>query len=617
MPNFSEFRRSLAVSVALALGASALVGTGTAVAAPVPAASMPTATGANLLAGLATSTPSTAIYDRSYFPHWMDEDGDGCDTRREVLIAESVIAPSIGAACAVSGRWESLYDGVVTVDPSTFDVDHVVALAEAWKSGAWAWTTAQRRAFANDLDDRRALRAVSASSNRSKGADDPANWLPTSGVCEYALDWVAVKYRWSLSVDTTERAALETVFAEADCGVGLVSEPVVVTGLGSGPASDVPAGDGSAAEFTAGVHRRAGSDRYTTALSISASFASGVPVVYVATGAQFPDALSAAPAAAAQGGPLLLVPPSGPTPAIITEINRLAPDTIVVVGGDSVVSAASYAVLSTLAPSIRRDAGSNRYATSQIIVERAFSGATDVFVATGRDFPDALSASAAAGALEAPVLLVDGTQSQVPTATTTLIATLGAQRVRIVGGPSVVSSGIESVLRGSFGTGSVLRHAGSNRYATGAAVNSAVFSSASTVFFAAGTSFPDALSGAALAGALGSPLYVVQQGCVPTVVLQSVNALSPTSIVLLGGTSVLSAQVGNLVDCASIAPPPPPPPPPPPAPSKPANPGDTKNCNNFSTQAQAQGWFDFYYPYYGDVARLDFDNDGVACESLP
>lgn len=613
MPTVSELRRPLSVALIVALGAAVLAGPGPASAAPAATTPTATTTGSQLLAGLLTEAPSSATYDRSYFPHWMDEDGDGCDTRREVLIEESLTVPVIGAGCAVSGQWSSLYDDVVTADPSTFDVDHVVALAEAWRSGAWAWTTAQRRSFANDLDDDRSLRAVSASSNRSKGADDPAQWLPVSGVCEYAVDWVAVKYRWSLAIDSAERVALESVLADADCGATIVAEPVRVAALGGGTAAG--AGDGSASEFADGVHRRSGPNRYATALSISASFASGVPVVYVATGAQFPDALSAAPAAAAQGGPLLLIPPSGPTSAIVAEITRLAPDTIVVVGGDSAVSAASYSVLSTLAPSIRRDAGPNRYATSQIIVERAFSGATDVFIATGRDFPDALSASAAAGALQSPVLLVDGTQSRVPTATTTLITTLGAQRVRLVGGPSVVSSGIESTLRSAFGTGAVLRHSGPNRYATGAAVNSAVFSSASTAFFAAGSSFPDALSGAALAGALDSPLYVVQQGCVPTVVLESVRALSPTRIVLLGGTSVLSDQVGSLVDCAAIAPPPPPPPP---APSTPANPGNSKNCSDFSTQAEAQAWYDLYYPYYGDIADLDGnDNDGRVCESLP
>ncbi|MEX1207449.1 MAG: excalibur calcium-binding domain-containing protein [Acidimicrobiia bacterium] len=49
----------------------------------------------------------------------------------------------------------------------------------------------------------------------------------------------------------------------------------------------------------------------------------------------------------------------------------------------------------------------------------------------------------------------------------------------------------------------------------------------------------------------------------------------------------------------------------------PNNPGDSKNCGDFPTQREAQAWFDKYYPYYGDVARLDADNDGIACESLP
>jgi putative cell wall-binding protein len=597
----SRTLRAPSALVAIALIAAAVV------AVPSPAVAA-TTTGAAMLDTLRVASPTSATYDRSYFPLWIDEDGDGCDTRREVLIAESTITPTVGASCLVSGRWVSLYDGIATTDTSALDVDHVVALREAWVSGASAWTTAQRRAFANDLADPRSLRAVTSTSNQAKGASDPAQWLPAQGVCEYLLDWIAVKVRWSLAVDSTEKSAL-TSSLTGGCGSTPITAPVVVTGLATENA--VP--PGTIAAFADGVHRRAGADRYATALAISASFGTGVPVVYVATGANFPDALSAAPAAAAQRGPLLLVPPTGPTTAILDEIRRLAPAQIVVVGGVGVVSAATYQTLSTLAPTIRRDAGVDRYATSRTIVARAFGFAPDVFVATGRNFPDALSASAAAGSLQSPVLLVDGTLSSVSAAVTTQISALSTARVRLVGGTGAISPGIEAALVNQYGRSAVLRHAGADRYATSAAVNRAVFSSASTAFFAVGTNFPDALSGAALAGALASPLYVVTKDCVPTPVLAHVRALAPGSRVLLGGTGALGAGVANLVECAAA---PVPSPTPTPTPTKPANPGDTKNCSDFSTQAEAQRWFLTYYPYYGDVARLDGDNNGIACESL-
>lgn len=149
-------------------------------------------------------------YDRDRFRHWVDADSDGCDTRDEVLIAEARTAPSVGPDCRlVGGRWFSYYDGVGTSSPSTFDVDHMVPLAEAWDSGARRWDASTRTAFANDLGDRRSLVAVTASSNRSKSDQDPAEWLPRRRVrCRYVAEWVAVKTRWQLSVDRTEKRTL-------------------------------------------------------------------------------------------------------------------------------------------------------------------------------------------------------------------------------------------------------------------------------------------------------------------------------------------------------------------------------------------------------------------------
>jgi hypothetical protein len=162
-----------------------------------------------ILVGLriAPKGPRTG-YDRDLFPHWIDADGDRCDTREEVLIAESTSPAQVDpSGCkVVAGDWFSLYDGVTTDDPSTFDIDHVVALAEASDSGASGWTAERRRAFANDLDHPQALRAVTASSNRSKSDLDPAQWNPTRDAawCEYARDWVAVKKAWDLTADQDE-----------------------------------------------------------------------------------------------------------------------------------------------------------------------------------------------------------------------------------------------------------------------------------------------------------------------------------------------------------------------------------------------------------------------------
>jgi hypothetical protein len=155
-------------------------------------------------------------YDRSLFRHWIDADNNGCDTRREVLISESRTKVKVGKKCALSGgTWFSTFDNKTIKGSGTgIDVDHLVPLAEAWRSGAWRWTAEEREYFANDLKDERVLIAVSASSNRSKGDKDPAKWLPKVSkeqICEYVLSWVAVKLRYSLTTDPIEAEKIREV----------------------------------------------------------------------------------------------------------------------------------------------------------------------------------------------------------------------------------------------------------------------------------------------------------------------------------------------------------------------------------------------------------------------
>jgi hypothetical protein len=151
-------------------------------------------------------------YDRDLFTHWVDADGDGCDARREVLISEADEPVSVGAGCALSGgRWFSYYDGVSWTDTGRIDIDHMVPLAEAWDSGARTWSASTRQAFANDLGDYRTLVGVTDSVNQAKGDQDPAEWLPAQQQCRYLREYVAVKLRWRLTVDSTERSAMQSL----------------------------------------------------------------------------------------------------------------------------------------------------------------------------------------------------------------------------------------------------------------------------------------------------------------------------------------------------------------------------------------------------------------------
>ncbi|HEY1179675.1 MAG TPA: HNH endonuclease family protein [Phytomonospora sp.] len=157
-------------------------------------------------------------YDRDLFKLWTDEDGDGCNTRYEVLIAEAVEAPDVSGDCQLSGgSWFSYYDGETWTMPADLDIDHFVPLAEAWDSGASDWNADQREQYANDLGDDRDLIAVTDNVNQEKSDQDPAEWMPSVAEvqCRYVEEWVAVKLRWRLSVDDAELSALETL--SADC----------------------------------------------------------------------------------------------------------------------------------------------------------------------------------------------------------------------------------------------------------------------------------------------------------------------------------------------------------------------------------------------------------------
>ena len=156
-------------------------------------------------------------YERSLFKHWIDADKDRCDTRKEVLIQEAVELPKLGRGCVLNGgQWISSYDALATNDYSTLDIDHMIPLSEAWRSGAWKWSPAQREAFANDLTDSRVLIAVTASLNRQKSDQDPSTWLPPENKCTYVSNWIAVKVRYSLTVDPSEANALTSLVAQCN-----------------------------------------------------------------------------------------------------------------------------------------------------------------------------------------------------------------------------------------------------------------------------------------------------------------------------------------------------------------------------------------------------------------
>jgi putative cell wall-binding protein len=292
--------------------------------------------------------------------------------------------------------------------------------------------------------------------------------------------------------------------------------------------------------------RQSGPDRYGTAATISrGTTPSGVDVVFVATGLNFPDALAAAAAAGKVGAPILLVETSTiPSPTNI-ELKRLKPARIVVAGGPSVVSNSVLAQLGGYtqpAGVVERQSGPDRYGTAASISSHTFApGVVVAYIATGLNFPDALAAAAAAGRLGGPVLLVR--TSAIPLDTRAELIRLKPGRIVVAGGPSVVSNGVLSQLR-AYTTGGVERQSGPDRYATAASISSRTFApGAPIVYVATGLNFPDALAAAAAAGRLGGPVLLVGTSTIPQVTKDELSRLRPGRIVIAGGSSVVSDGV--------------------------------------------------------------------------
>ncbi|MGW1374090.1 HNH endonuclease family protein [Streptomyces sp. NPDC002446] len=199
--------RRLAAVVAFALAAVlGPVAVAPSAAVPVDMPEPPSADAARTeLADLTVEAPhSMDGYSRAKFPHWIQQ-GNSCDTREVVLKRDGQNVTQDAQCRAVSGTWHSLYDDKTLTAASQVDIDHMVPLANAWRSGADSWTTARRQQFANDLEHSQLI-AVSASSNRSKGDQSPDQWSPPSQGywCTYARAWTDVKHLYRLSVTPPE-----------------------------------------------------------------------------------------------------------------------------------------------------------------------------------------------------------------------------------------------------------------------------------------------------------------------------------------------------------------------------------------------------------------------------
>lgn len=285
------------------------------------------------------------------------------------------------------------------------------------------------------------------------------------------------------------------------------------------------------------VTRLAGADRYGTAVAASKkAFPSGAKVVYVASGQAFPDGLSGGPRAAREDSPLLLTGRYKTPVDVLTEIGRLNPTHIYVLGGPAAVSDSVLHQLQALKPTTRI-AGPNRYGTAAAVAD-AWATSPTVYLASGVTFPDALSGGALAAVKDAPLLLT-GTGA-LPKATRAALVRLHPSQVVILGGPVAVWTSVENAVRSTVPVAAVTRIAGTDRYGTSAlALQAGGRLATHQLMLASGENFPDALTGGPAAAELGTGFALTRHDCTPQAIYDLVHT-GVTTYYLLGGPAAIS-----------------------------------------------------------------------------
>ncbi len=358
----------------------------------------------------------------------------------------------------------------------------------------------------------------------------------------------AFAYQWKRAGAAIAGATASTYrVTNDDAGKALT---VTVTG-------NVP-GQGNVAQTSAAVTptgfatvRLSGEDRYATATAVSrTAFPNGARTVYLVSGSEFADALAASPLAASQGAALLLTAPKALPAAVATELTRLAPTRVILVGGTTAIDSAMAGRITSLLGSgvaVSRIGGVDRYETSRLIAA-TWSGVDTAYVATGVHFADALGAAAVAGTKKAPILLVKGDGRDAGVKTIESLATLKATKVVLVGGEAALSKEIAAQFTAA--KLSVTRYGGIDRYATNAALNAASYGTpVGSVVVATGTDFPDALAGSLLAASSASPIFVTQGTCATGSLGDFLATRGVGSVTLIGGADALSGDVARLKRC--------------------------------------------------------------------
>ena len=298
------------------------------------------------------------------------------------------------------------------------------------------------------------------------------------------------------------------------------------------------------------VDRWWGADRYKTAVATSkANFPFGADAVIIATGLNYPDAVAAASLAEVADAPILLVAGGKVPGSTLTEVKRLDPSKIYILGGTAAVPNSAENVLDDVAP-VTRLAGADRYLTAIEISKEAHPGPVNtVYLAAGTSFVEGLVGGPVAASSGNAILLVPS--NKLPSALKSELNRLSPSKIVVLGGGGIVSQSVVDQLE-SYAN-SVESIAGSDRYHTGVLVSKHGFpGGAETVLIATGALFPDGLSASGVAGDLHAPVLLVKPDSLPSSVANELVRLDPSQIRILGGSAAISdsveAAIENLFD---------------------------------------------------------------------
>lgn len=314
----------------------------------------------------------------------------------------------------------------------------------------------------------------------------------------------------------------------------------------------MPSAPTAAAAAGLDASRVSGDNRYATAAAIAdAGWTSPLPsgsTLLLATGANYPDAVAGAAAAGHLGVPLLLTANSELSPDAAAEISRLRPETVALLGGAATLSAAVSDQVSALGVKTTRWAGANRYDTAAKVSQATYpDGATNVYLATGAAFPDALAGAALAAVVGGPLLLTD--PKTLPPETAAELARLHPSAVVVLGGTSAVSDDVAAAAVAAGGGAQLSRLQGADRYQTADQVANVLVqvhggtSASGGVLVATGLDFADALAGASWGGATDRPLLLVPGPYVSPQTWQTMQTLHAPSVVVIGGEHAVSEAV--------------------------------------------------------------------------